>query len=141
MDVSQIAVRADKDVDPVEFAALLSVVGWGEAADYPAEVVERSLTAFPFVAHARDPHGRLVGYVSAFSDGAFSTFIGELVVHPLVQRHGIGRRLLEAVEAYSKAVPIYVKPFVYVEGIFLKQGYRHAKRPMSVLFKMNHPAA
>lgn len=135
MDASQIAVRAGKDVDPAEFAALMSAVGWGEATGYPTEVVEWSLSAFPFVAHARDGQGRLLGYVSAFSDGAFSAFIGELVVHPSVQRHGIGRRLLEAVESYSKAVPIYVKPFADVEGFFLKQGYRRAMRPMTVLFK------
>jgi GNAT superfamily N-acetyltransferase len=88
------------------------------------------------VAHARSTQGEFVGHVRAFS-----TFIGELVVHPSVQRHGVGRRLLEAVDSYSEGVPVYVKPFVDVEGFFLKQGYQRAKRSMSVLFKLNRQAA
>jgi GNAT superfamily N-acetyltransferase len=141
METDNTAIRVSKEIESLEFAALMSAVGWGQIADYPSEVVRRSLTAYPFVAHARNTQGQLVGYVSAFSDGAFSAFIGELVAHPSVQRYGVGSRLLEAVESYCKGIPVYAKPFADVEEFFLKQGYRRATRAMSVLFKLNRPAA
>jgi hypothetical protein len=71
-------IVTDKDIRTGEFALLMESVGYGRAGHYAADVIERSLAAYPLVAHARDIDGRLVGYVSAFSDGAFSTFIGEL---------------------------------------------------------------
>jgi ribosomal protein S18 acetylase RimI-like enzyme len=47
---------------------------------------------------AKDENGRIVGSVRAFSkDG--TCFIGRLIVHPDLQRHGIGTRLMQAIEA------------------------------------------
>jgi ribosomal protein S18 acetylase RimI-like enzyme len=47
---------------------------------------------------AKGENGRVVGSVRAFSkDG--TCFIGRLIVHPDLQRHGIGTRLMRAVEA------------------------------------------
>jgi predicted N-acetyltransferase YhbS len=46
---------------------------------------------------AKDENGRVVGSVRAFSrDG--TCFIGRLIVHPDLQRHGIGTRLMRAIE-------------------------------------------
>jgi ribosomal protein S18 acetylase RimI-like enzyme len=46
---------------------------------------------------AKDENGRVVGSVRAFSrDG--TCFIGRLIVHPDLQRHGIGTRLMQAIE-------------------------------------------
>jgi GNAT superfamily N-acetyltransferase len=118
-------IVADKDIRPGEFALLMEAVGYGRAGHYAADVIERSLAAYPFVAHARDARDELVGYVSAFSDDdAFSTFIGELVVDPHVQRRGVGTRLLEAVEARFAGVPVFIHPFVDVQAFYLARGYR-----------------
>jgi ribosomal protein S18 acetylase RimI-like enzyme len=47
---------------------------------------------------AKDENGRVVGSVRAFSkDG--TCFIGRLIVHPDLQRHGIGTRLMRTIEA------------------------------------------
>ena len=141
MESSGVHVTASKNVAPDEYASLMGAVGWGTAAAYSPEAIQRSLDAYPFIAHARDERGLLVGYISAFSDGAFSTFIGELVVHPAAQGRGVGRRLLEAAEAYAKGVPVYVKPLAEKEGFFLRQGYRKSKGIGAVLFKRNQQPA
>ncbi len=113
----------------------MSVIGWG--SDYPEELVRRSLSAYPLVAHARSPSGMLLGYVSAFSDHAFSTMLGELVVHPEAQRKGIGRALLGVVERQFAGVPVYVKPLGVAKEFFLSCGYRVPSVEIQVLFNRN----
>ncbi|MBI2923070.1 MAG: GNAT family N-acetyltransferase [Planctomycetes bacterium] len=140
MPAPAIRIVLDKSVTPAEFATLMAAVGAGKAEDYSIPAIERSLAAYPFVAHARDAAGRLVGYVSAFCDGAFSTFVGEIAVHPDRQRQGIGRQLLQAVETYANGVPVYVNPFADHEEAFLRIGYRRARRPSTVLFKRTKSA-
>lgn len=80
------------------------------------------------------------GYVSAFSDRTFSTMLGELVVHPLAQRKGIGHALLSAVENEFKGVPVYVKPLGEAKNFFVACGYRAPAIEMQVLFKRNGAA-
>lgn len=129
------AISADRNIAAAEYAALMEAVGWGSG--YSDEIVQRSLNAYPFVAHARSPSGKLVGYVSAFSDRAFSTMLGELVVHPEAQRKGIGRSLLSAVESAFPGVPVYVKPLGQAKHFFLACGYRVPSVEMQVLFNTN----
>jgi GNAT superfamily N-acetyltransferase len=109
----------------------------GDASPGYVAAASRSLHAYPYVAHARADDGALVGYVSAFSDNAFSVFIGELVVRVDHRRRGIGSALLRAVEERYTGIPVYVKPFSDAEAFFERNGYRRASRPMSVLFKRN----
>jgi len=110
-------------------------VGWGN--DYTGDLIQKSLAAYPFIAHARTDTGQLVGLVSAFSDGAFSTMLGELVVHPDWRRHGIGRRLLQAVETSFMGVPVYVKPLGEAASFFASCGYKLPSTPMQVMFNRN----
>ena len=109
-------------------------VGWGAA--YPEGAVHRSIDAYPFIAHARSTSGELVGYVSAFSDVAFSTMLGELAVHPKAQGQGVGRALLMAVERAYPGVPVYVKPLgAQARAFFLACGYQAPAVTMQVLYK------
>ena len=135
--MANVQIHYTKDVRAAEFAELMAAVGWGSAMDYDATKVSRSIDSYPFVAHARASDGALVGYVSAFSDGAFSTFVGEIVVHPQFQGQGVGSLLLAAVEAQYRGVPVYAKPFRDQKDFFLRNGYREASRPMTVVFKTN----
>src|SRR5512135_1957311 len=66
MEGSGIGVTVGKEIAPEELAALFGSVGWGEARSYSMDVILLSLASYPFIAHARDQGGRLVGYVSAF---------------------------------------------------------------------------
>lgn len=140
MNSLEFSVFVNKDIRPEELAELFGSVGWGEAAAYSMADIERSLAAYPFIAHARDREGKLVGYISAFCDGSFSAFIGELAVHPSVQRQGIGTALLAKVEAYSGDVPIRINPFAGQEAFFSKRGYRSPARPVTYLFKKRSAA-
>lgn len=136
METSRFGIFEDKSISASELASLMGSVGWGEELAYDNNVVERSLAEYPFVAYARDQKGLLVGYVSAFSDGAFSTFIGELVVRPEAQRLGLGTELLRRVEQRYPGVPIYAHSFADLEEFFVLRGYKVAQRPMRVLFKI-----
>jgi len=129
------SIHTDKNITAAEYASLMEAVGWG--SDYEEEVVLRSLSAYPLVAHARSRTGLLLGYVSAFSDRAFSTMLGELVVHPTAQRQGIGRALLTVVEQEFYGVPIYVKPLGAAREFFLACGFRVPSVEMQVLFHRN----
>ena len=129
------SIHINKNISATEYSSLMESIGWG--TNYSEEIVCRSLTAYPFIAHARFQSGMLVGYVSAFSDRAFSTMLGELVVHPDAQRQGIGRALLTAVEKEFSGVPVYVKPLGAAKQFFLACGYRVPSTEMQVLFNRN----
>jgi GNAT superfamily N-acetyltransferase len=100
-------VSVNEDVDVEHLIELLASVGWGKAEGYSRVAVRRSINAYPFHASAISPEGRLVGYLSAFSDGAFSVWIGELIVHPAWQRRGVARDLLRSLENRYPNLPIY----------------------------------
>lgn len=130
-------LRTDKEIEPYELANLMASVGWGDETHYQPEILLRSIAAYPLVAHCRDAKGLLVGYVSAFTDGAFSTFIGELIVRPRFQRRGIGSALLALVVKKCRGVPIYGTPFEDTRDFFLERGFRISKRAMFVVSMRN----
>src|SRR3954451_1342992 len=61
-------------------------------------VLERSLT---WVAAWRAE--RLVGFVNVATDGAAHAFIVDTTVHPVVQRKGVGQRLVAAAIEHARA--------------------------------------
>lgn len=130
-------ISANRTVTWQEFAALMTSVGWGEGYDEISFL--RSNRAYPLVVHARSHEGVLLGYVSAFSDGAFTTMLGELVVHPNAQRLGIGRALIGAVEEGFPGIPVYVKALGAAKRFFEACGYRRPTSEMTVMFKKPRP--
>ncbi|MNY01899.1 putative acetyltransferase [compost metagenome] len=116
-----------------EFAELMESVGWGDGYDEAS--FQRSYSAYPLVVHARADEGPLLGYVSAFSDGAFSTMLGELVVRRTAQGRGIGRALMRVVEAEFPGIPVYVKAVGEAKRFFEACGYRRPTSEMTVMFK------
>jgi len=127
----------NKEIEPKEFSELMASVGWGLEEDYDYLQIKKSIASYPFVAHIRNEENELVGYISAFSDGAFSTFIGELIVKPQYQRQNLGKELINSVEEKFKGIPIYAKAFESEKGFFIQQGYTEPKRPMMVVSKKN----
>ena len=121
-----------KSVAPEELNALFLQVGWGQ---HPAEQLQRSVAAYPFVAHARTDVGTLIGYVSAFSDEVLSTMLGELIVHPEHQRRGIAAALLARVEARFPNAPVYIKALGEAKHFFIARGYRVPSTELTALFK------
>ena len=127
------AICEDKNIEPHALANLFTSVGWGDDADYQPDIISRSIAAYPLVAYCRDSNGLLVAYFSAFTDGAFSTFIGEIVVRPQFQRKGIGSAMLALIVEKCRGVPIYGTLFEENQSFFLKRGFCVPKRAMSVV--------
>lgn len=135
--MSGFEIFSDKNLAPAEIANLMAAVGWGKEAQYDCKEIEKSLLAYPIIAYCREVDGLLVGYVSAFTDGAFSTFLGELLVRPSHQHRGIGSTLLAHVVERCRGVPIYATPFQDAEAFFLEKGFSVPKRLMSVVSMRN----
>ena len=123
---------ADRVITCEEFSDLLDSVGWGDAEE---AAFLRSHKANPLIVTARSSDGLLVGYASAFSDGAFTTMLGELIVRPDSQRLGIGRSLIQRVEDEFPGVPVYVKALGDARRFFEACGYRCPPVEMTVMFK------
>lgn len=98
----EITIHTDRTkVHPAQVVTLLEACGWGadDGAAY-AEKLRMSWQFYEVVAFA-ERASELVGYATAYSDRAFTSGMGELVVHPTCRRKGIGRRLLQEVETAS----------------------------------------
>ncbi len=130
-------IHTDKNINRTELASLLGSVGFGSASDYDEESLSRSISGSAFAAYALDSTGKLVGYLSALSDGVFTAFVDMVIVHPSFQKEGIGKALVETVEKHFAGIPIYVMPFDDQKVFFEKQGYRIPGRPMQALSKRN----
>ncbi|WP_076592112.1 GNAT family N-acetyltransferase [Herminiimonas arsenitoxidans] len=126
-------IRTGPDIEWQEVANLFEAVGWG--TKYDELSVQRSMQAYPHVAYARDTAGNLIGYVTAFSDGAFSTMLGELVVHPAAQKQGVGKSLLATVEMRFPNVPVTVKALGNAKKFFEACGYRVPNVEVTFMFK------
>lgn len=79
-----------------EVLALYGACGWS-AASRPAQLMQ-ALHGSSRLVTAR-LEGRLVGLGNAISDGALVVYFPHLLVHPDVQGKGIGRRILQSLQA------------------------------------------
>jgi len=93
------------------------------------------MQAYTLVAQARNQEGRLIGYLAVFCDGAFSAAIGEIVVHPDVQRIGVGRALLAAAETAFPDIPIHTNAWGKAKHFFERCGYKVPVVEMTYMFK------
>ena len=109
----------------------------GRGNEYNEDLFRCSIETYPFVALVSSIDGKLLGYISAFSDGAFSAKLVELAVHPDAQRLGIGRVIISAVEYVHRNIPVYVKPLGKAKDFFLTCGYKFPATEMTVLYNRN----
>lgn len=95
-------------VDPSRLADLRQAVGWNR--------MDASLRN-PRLKNAFDlscfDGNRLVGYVSAVSNGATDGYIQDLMVHPDHQRRGIGTELVRRAIEALRADGIYMISVIY----------------------------
>ncbi|HSN44119.1 MAG TPA: GNAT family N-acetyltransferase [Propionibacteriaceae bacterium] len=84
-----------------ELVTLYTSVGWTAYAREP-ETLHAAVVGSARVVTAR-LHGRLVGLARVISDGATICYLQDVLVHPDVQGHGLGRQLVvEAFAPYDK---------------------------------------
>lgn len=125
----QFDIVTDKNVTALELQQLYIAAGFDWAAgEEMLDGLERSITGSTFVAHARNAEGKLIGFLSALSNGVYTTFIDLVVVDAAVQRRGIGSALVRATEVHFSGVPIYAMPFTDMHELFLGLGYRDKTR-------------
>ena len=110
--------RENKDIDAGDLQDLFTSVGW-ESGKYPQQL-QSAIARSDCVVTAWDDD-RLVGLMSALSDGFMTAYFPYLVVRPNYQKRGIGtaivQRMLEnysscgrkVLIAYDHAVPFYEK--------------------------------
>lgn len=115
-----------------ELFELYVAAGWD--AGTPARL-ERSVASYTAVVTARSAEGALVGYASVFSDGAYTTFIGEILVHPDHRRQGIARAMVEHVAEAFPSIPIVVHTLPEARSFFAAIGFRSSSTEMTALFR------
>ncbi len=130
---NSIQIKTGKDIVPQELATLMLATGQVESCS--SEEAERLIKAYPFTIQARNLSGDLVGYLSAFSDGVFSTMINILLVDPRHQTYGIGVALLRKLEQRYPSVPISTHCFPEQRALFFAEGYSEPEYHRCLLTK------
>ncbi len=135
--MSDVNIKAGKDIVAEELTVLRRSVNWTQCAS--CIDVERSIDAYPFIVQARNSEGELIGYVSAFSDEVLITIIGELLVHPIYQRRGIGTALLKKVARRYPGIPIQAYSLSDSLSFFTRQGYTSSEQIRQVVLDNKIP--
>ncbi|MGO4122549.1 GNAT family N-acetyltransferase [Arthrobacter sp. YAF16] len=94
----QFSISASADVTDAEALALYESVGWA-AYSRDLGLLVRAIRNSSFVVTARSVGGELVGLARAVSDDATICYLQDILVDPAFQGTGVGRTLLEAVQA------------------------------------------
>src|SRR5437773_12298340 len=80
-------------LDAGTYRALRSAVGWPPPPTADVELQHALDLTWNIV--ARDAEGNVVGIGRLLEDGALYATIWDMIVHPVTQRRGIGRMILE----------------------------------------------
>lgn len=93
-------------------------VGW---ATFPEAVAEQSLRATPFCVCAFEGD-ELIGMGRVLGDGVISFYLGNIMVRPDRQGEGIGREILQQINAYLErsAAPGAIASLLSIKG---KEGF------------------
>lgn len=93
-EFAPVLLREGHDVPRDALLALYTAVGWTAYTQQPAALVQ-AVANSTWVTTAWQGE-QLVGLVRAMSDEVSILYVQDILVHPQAQRHGVGRRLLEA---------------------------------------------
>lgn len=89
-------ISLDDALEEVEVLALYRANQWS-SADKPQQLLAALRNSHSLVTARRD--GRLLGLGNAISDGHLVVYYPHMLVHPEVQGQGIGRLLMNALQA------------------------------------------
>ena len=99
-----IEIKLNWVVDPVDLGNLREAVGWERFdQDYPAV-----FDGYWSTISAVDPVGHLIGWCAILSDGVRHAVLIDVMVHPILQRQGIGRRIVKRAVEYIKSQGINI---------------------------------
>lgn len=119
-------IQRQGPVKPVEIEDLREAVGWDRCEGTYEKVLQQHYAYYT----ARDPDGRLIGYLSVLSDGIADAFLLDLMVHPLWRRRGIGRQLVQRAAEDVEAAGIRCLQVTFspgLEGFYAACGFHLIK--------------
>jgi GNAT superfamily N-acetyltransferase len=116
-----------ESVRPKELMQLWASVDWCEENDYAPQTVRAAIRNTTLLISARNQYGELIGMARVMSDGVFSTWLAELIVHPDYQSLGVGKRLVKAVRDYYDDTSIVLETFQWNRKFFKKCGFKESK--------------
>ena len=98
-------VRIEHGLSVDDFIALRSTTGWG----VPDRAVSQAALDASLVCLTARLDGGAVGMIRAVGDGYLNAYLQDLVVHPSLRRHGVGRALIDRVcRALACTAPPYL---------------------------------
>ena len=120
-------------VDLAQLAELYRSVGWNDRASEPERIAEAVRNSLWIVTAWES--GKLVGFCRAFSDGAFTAYVGDVLVNPTHQGRGVGRELVRRLMADRDRIAFVLKAAPPVQPFYAKLGFAPApdmfRRPRS----------
>jgi N-acetylglutamate synthase-like GNAT family acetyltransferase len=75
-----------------EFFQLYETTGWNVKKNYSEDDLEKAISNSWYLVSAYH-NEKLVGFGRIISDGVYQTFIGDLIILPDYQKHGIGSHI------------------------------------------------
>lgn len=135
---SRATIRLDDTLDTDEVVALYSANAWS-SAHKPVELMQ-ALRHSHTLATARIG-ARLVGLANAISDGHLVVYFPHLLVHPELQRQGVGRQLMQAMLArYDSFHQLMLTADGEAQAFYERLGFTRAGRtvPMWIYAGQDH---
>lgn len=116
-----VTVRGDKNIPGHQLTALFGALNWS-SGNYPEKLA--SAVANSHSVTSLWAGDRLIGLVTAISDGALCAYFPYVAVHPDFQGRGYGRLLLRAaLEMYRGFHHVSLISYADKEGFYLKNGF------------------
>ena len=85
-------IKYDEFITPEEYMGLRKMVGW---VQFPLEQAKACIDKAFMILCVRDDE-KAIGVVRLLWDGGYIAFLSDVIVDPLYQGQGIGRKLVEA---------------------------------------------
>jgi GNAT superfamily N-acetyltransferase len=111
-------IKRNEAVTAVEIEDLRVAVGWDRFENKYDKVLPNSYTHFTL-----RENNQLLAFVNVISDGISDAFLVDLMVHPSVQRRGIGRALVG--RAIGELTADGIRCIQVTFDVHLERFYRH----------------
>lgn len=121
-------ISTNKDsVRPKELLRLWASVEWSGENDYAPQTVKAAIQNTSLLVSARNENRDLIGMARVFSDGKFTSYLAELIVHPDYQGMGVGRTILEVVKDRCGHTNIVFETGENNRAFYKKCGFKEGK--------------
>lgn len=117
--MQEVQIRKRTMTDDAEIFALIEEAGWKTILQ-SEEAFQQAL--FHSIVLVAEQEKRVVGYARSITDGSMTAFLCELLVQKEKRKKGIGRKLIEALEAMLPTIRMDL--ISEQDGFYETLGYR-----------------